>query len=126
MLLQYGSEMLDVSPGQSYTLDEDWTTRVDNDSEAPKDGFKFVNKTREAAAVVCMDVDGRPVAIYVNRNAPFPQGVETLVPKPGAVAVWFDRYAEAGSMVEPEDLATFEVSRDSRSLSVTYRNGRWQ
>jgi hypothetical protein len=125
--VSYSSEPLDISPGQSYTLSENWSSSVENDSDAPRDGFRFINKTNRAAAVLWKTINGRAAAIYINRESPLPQETETVVLKPGSVGVWFEQCADAGCMIDRfEGFRSFDVPQDSRPLVATYRDGSWQ
>lgn len=120
------TEMADISPGQNYTIPEDWTNgSVQNDPGARGNGFTCTNRTREGAAVLYKTIDGQPRAIYINRRAPMPQGTETLVPKL-SVAVWFDGYgAQAGNMVSEFKGDPMVVDLSNKSSAALKFDGRW-
>jgi len=82
---------------QSYTQPADFTNGTITPS-GPENGFNFVNKASQAAAVVYKKVEGAWAPIYVSKKAPLPPGTEKLIPVV-TCAVWFSAEAEASYMI---------------------------
>ena len=77
---------------QSYTLPSDWRgLKIEDDPTAPANGFKFVNKASQAAAVLNIEINGRQSPIYMNAGGLMSEGEEVLIPTQ-KVAVWFQRH----------------------------------
>lgn len=90
---------LDIKFGQSYTQPKTWVTgTVDKDPQAPPKGFRFINNTSGAAAVVYKKINGVASPIYFSAKAPLPPGKEDLIPV-NKVAVWFSCSAVTQTMI---------------------------
>ncbi|KAI8666242.1 hypothetical protein NCS57_00848500 [Fusarium keratoplasticum] len=103
----------DINLGQSYTLPQDFTDgTVNDDSSAPKDGIRFVNETRGAAAILYKKINGQHAPIYISAMAPLPQGTEDITPL-SRVAVWFQSEAETSMMIS-------NLPRGSREMEMSF------
>ncbi|SPJ73989.1 uncharacterized protein FTOL_03719 [Fusarium torulosum] len=125
MILNASTDVTDIQAGQSYTLPENWTNGVVNqDSASPPGGFKFINKTNGAGAIVYRRVGGKPSPIYFSSYAPLPPGTEDLTPV-SKVKVWFSRDVQPGTMISHFDSEAMEVDLSGRTQIELGYDGRW-
>jgi hypothetical protein len=97
---------LDIEYGQHYALAKDWSGGdVDNDPNAPDNGFLFtIPKGNKATGVIYKPVassaSGGSLSMqpfYVSANGPLPAGNETLIPIITA-QVWFQSITQSSTM----------------------------
>ncbi|KAF4994531.1 hypothetical protein FGRMN_5741 [Fusarium graminum] len=123
--LTASTNITDIQVGQSYTLPANWTSgAVNPDSDSPADGFRFVNKTNGAGAVLYRRVNGRPSPIYYSSHAPLPPGTEDLTPVP-KIVVWFSPDVQAGTMISDFDGATMIIDLSGRTQIELGFDGEW-
>ncbi|KAJ4243988.1 hypothetical protein NW757_010920 [Fusarium falciforme] len=117
----------DINLGQSYTLPQDFTDgTVNDDSSAPKDGIRFVNETRGAAAILYKKINGQHAPIYISAMAPLPQGTEDITPL-SRVAVWFQNEAQTSMMISnlPGGSREMEMSFLTEATLEYTGSGSW-
>ncbi|KAM6525282.1 hypothetical protein FALCPG4_010840 [Fusarium falciforme] len=117
----------DINLGQSYTLPQDFTDgTVNDDSSAPKDGIRFVNETRGAAAILYKKINGQHAPIYISAMAPLPQGTEDITPL-SRVAVWFQNEAQTSMMISnlPGGSREMEMSFLTEATLEYTGSGNW-
>lgn len=117
----------DINVGQSYTLPEDFTDgTVKDDSSAPKDGIRFVNETRGAAAILYEKINGQHAPIYISSMAPLPKGTEDITPL-SRVVVWFQHEAETSMMISnlPGGTKEMELSFTTEATLEYTGSGSW-
>ncbi|KAF5656803.1 hypothetical protein FHETE_10777 [Fusarium heterosporum] len=125
MFLNSATDLTDIQPGQSYTLPANWTNGVVNpDSTSPAGGFKFINKTNGAGAIVYKRINGKPSPIYLSPYAPLPPGTEDLTPV-SKVTVWFSRDVQPGTMISRIDTQSMEVDLSGRTQIELGYDGSW-
>ncbi|KAK3319433.1 hypothetical protein B0H66DRAFT_624249 [Apodospora peruviana] len=116
--------------GQSFSVDDSWTTQpASPDERAPRgDGFLFKNHTRAAACVAYKVVQGRSTPVYISPDGPLPRGQEFLVPRPKC-KVWFSLWHGTESMVASKSFAGEDKEVDltgNPNAEVWYtESGRW-
>src|SRR4051794_23487794 len=121
------TNIVDIEFGQSYTQSKSWTTGpVSADKNAPSAGFRFINETSAAAAVVYRKIMGQVSPIYFSANAPLPPGTEDLTPI-NKVAIWFSNTAVTSTMISNFQGTSQEIDFTGRKNAlVKYAvDGTW-
>lgn len=127
MKFDNATNIIDIKLGQSYTQPADWTTgSVNDDSNAPSAGFRFINKTSGAAAVLYKKINGLNSPIYFSANAPLPPGAEEFTPV-NKVAVWFSSTVTTSTLISNFQGKVQEVDFTGRKeVAVEYSGtGAW-
>ncbi|KAI8667003.1 hypothetical protein NCS56_00835300 [Fusarium sp. Ph1] len=126
-LVDMATSTVGINLGQSYTLPKDFTDGpINDDSSAPKDGIRFVNKTSAAAAVLFKRINGQNAPIYISAMAPLPPGVEDITPL-SRVAVWFQNEAQTSMMISnlPGGSREMEMSFLTEATLEYTGSGSW-
>ncbi|RSL63053.1 hypothetical protein CEP54_005377 [Fusarium duplospermum] len=127
VMVREATRTADINLGQSYTLPQDFTDGpINDDSLAPKDGIRFVNKTNSAAAILFKKINGENTPIYISANAPLPTGTEDIEPL-SRVAVWFQSEAETSTMISelPGAYRELEMSFMTEATLEYTGSGSW-
>ncbi|EEU39377.1 uncharacterized protein NECHADRAFT_81493 [Fusarium vanettenii 77-13-4] len=126
-LVDVATNTVGINLGQSYTLPQDFTDGpINDDSSAPKDGIRFVNRTGAAAAVLFKRINGQNAPIYISANAPLPPGTEDITPL-SRVAVWFQNEAQTSMMISnlPGGSREMEMSFMTEATLEYTGSGSW-
>ncbi|KAL2682949.1 hypothetical protein Neosp_007410 [[Neocosmospora] mangrovei] len=126
-LIDVATNTVGITLGQSYTLNHDFTDgAVGDDSSAPKDGIRFINKASMAAAVLFKRINGQNAPIYISANAPLPPGAEDITPL-SRVAVWFQNEAQTSMMISnlPPNSREMEMSFMTEATLQYTGSGSW-
>ncbi|KAJ4028927.1 hypothetical protein NW761_014255 [Fusarium oxysporum] len=125
VIFNASTDIADIQFGQSYTLPADWTNgNINSDPNAPKGGFRFINQTNGAAAVVYKRINGKFAPIYFSAAAPLPKGTEDLTPVE-KVAVWFQANTETATMISEFVGEPKEVNMTGKTEALLDYNGNW-
>lgn len=117
----------DIQFGQSYTLPSNWTDgTVNSDPRAPRSGFRFINNTSAASAIVYKRINGQQTPIYFSVDGPLPKGTEDMTPVK-KVSVWFSKEAESATMISDFQGQVREVDMTgSTDVTLEYdASGNW-
>ncbi|CVL11697.1 hypothetical protein FPRO06_13006 [Fusarium proliferatum] len=125
VIFNAATDIADIQFGQSYTLPADWTNgTINTDPKAPKGGFRFINQTNGAAAVVYKKVNGKFAPIYFSASAPLPKGTEDLTPVE-KVAVWFQANTQTATMISEFNGEPKEVDMTGKTEAALEYDGNW-
>ncbi|EWZ43428.1 hypothetical protein BFJ70_g12660 [Fusarium oxysporum] len=125
VIFNASTDTADIQFGQSYTLPADWTNgNINSDPNAPKGGFRFINQTNGAAAVVYKRINGKFAPIYFSAAAPLPKGTEDLTPVE-KVAVWFQANTETATMISEFVSEPKQVDMTGKTEALLDYNGNW-
>ncbi|KAI1300876.1 hypothetical protein F5Y03DRAFT_363166 [Xylaria venustula] len=125
-LFQPGTQIrVDAAPipiqkDQTYTLPVTWENGKVEPEQHPSGGFKMVNQTNDrASAIVFKIFDGQPAPFYISAVPIQPGGNELMTPK-STVSLWFENYAETGTMVSKDPLNTFVLDFRGVNMKTLY------
>lgn len=127
MKFNAATDVVPIDFGQAYTQPSDFTNgSINQNSDAPADGFLFINKAQAAAAVVYKKVLGAWSPIYISSAAPLPPGTETLIPKVSC-AIWFSSSAETSNMISEFDTISqiIDLTQNQSHAATVQYDGNW-
>ncbi|KAI0967057.1 hypothetical protein F4678DRAFT_258134 [Xylaria arbuscula] len=99
-----------IQKDETYTLPVTWQNGEVEPEQHPSSGFMMVNQTTDrASAIVFKIVDGEPAPFYISAVPIQPGSSELITPK-STVNLWFEKYAETGTMVSknPTNSSVFD------------------
>ncbi|KAF5566281.1 hypothetical protein FNAPI_1280 [Fusarium napiforme] len=112
-----------INPGQTYTLNPDFTGSV-NDG-GPQGGFGFNNKANGASPVIYRNMGFERAPIYVGPQVP--SGGSQDVKLDNTVTVWFQSEGQTGSMIDGIYASKIQVdmARNPNAVVVFNDDFRW-
>ncbi|KAF5694747.1 hypothetical protein FDENT_875 [Fusarium denticulatum] len=101
-----------ISPGQTYTLNPDFTGSVGGGG--PQGGFRFNNQADRAAPILYRTMGFERSPIYVG-SSQLPRGASQEIQPGNKVTVWFQRDGYTGTMIDEIYAQTFEIDMSGRT-----------
>ena len=123
--IEISTDAIPIKFGQSFIL-KDWAhPSVQDDPQAPTNGFLF-ETTPRSAAVLYQTVQGETRPVYITPESLLPpSATETLIPQI-SVAVWFQRDVSTGTMIDTAALQPLIIPMTTTTMSVEYDSeGKW-
>ncbi|KAF5572890.1 hypothetical protein FPANT_12739 [Fusarium pseudoanthophilum] len=94
--VQASTEPEPIKPGQTYTLNPDFTGSV-NDG-GPQGGFRFRNQAENASPILYMNMGFELAPIWVG-SSQVPRGASQDIKPNNKVTVWFQSDGQTGTMI---------------------------
>ena len=119
------TDLIPITFGQSFLL-KDWAhPSVQDDPQAPNNGFIF-KTTPRSAAVLYQTIQGENRPVYITPEGLLPpNSTEILIPQ-RSVAVWFQRDVSSGTMIDVAAQQPLVIPMTSETVNVEYdRDGKW-
>ncbi|KAI1055467.1 hypothetical protein LB506_011383 [Fusarium annulatum] len=117
--VQASTETQPIRPGQTYTLNPDFTGSV-NDG-GPQGGFRFNNQTDRASPIIYRSMGYEMAPIYFG-TSPIPRGASQNIKLNNKVTVWFGSDGQTGTMIDGIYAQSIEVDMSQRANAVVVFN----
>ncbi|KAF5684496.1 hypothetical protein FCIRC_3839 [Fusarium circinatum] len=101
-----------ISPGQTYTLNPDFTGSVGGGG--PQGGFRFNNQADRASPILYRAMGYERAPIYVG-SSQIPRGASQQIQPGNKVTVWFQGDGYTGTMVDGIYAQSFEIDMSERT-----------
>ncbi|KAF5552658.1 hypothetical protein FMEXI_2809 [Fusarium mexicanum] len=122
--VEASTEPESISPGQTYTLNPDFTGSVGGGG--PQGGFRFNNQADRASPILYRKMGFERAPIYVG-SSQLPRGASQEIQLGNKVTVWFQRDGYTGTMIDGIYAQSFQIDMSGRtSATVVFSDDfRW-
>ncbi|KAG9498195.1 hypothetical protein J7337_011090 [Fusarium musae] len=110
--VEASTEPESISPGQTYTLNPDFTGSVGGGG--PQGGFRFNNQADSAAPILYRTMGFERSPIYVG-SSQLPRGASQEIQPGNKVTVWFQSNVSTGTMIDRFYSQPFDIDMSERT-----------
>ncbi|KAF5598213.1 hypothetical protein FPCIR_3235 [Fusarium pseudocircinatum] len=110
--VEASTEPESISPGQTYTLNPDFTGSVGGGG--PQGSFRFNNQADRAAPILYRTMGFERSPIYVG-SSQLPRGASQEIQPGNKVTVWFQPNGSTGTMIDRFNSQPFEIDMSGRT-----------